>query len=192
VTERTLLLPALLAVLLFGGETAFAKDSSAQLLLDFGGARGEPEWVAVNDGVMGGLSEGGVKFVDGQLHFSGLLSLENDGGFASVRSRGRSYDLSGKQGVLLRVKGDGRTYRFRISTDARFRGGRIAYGADFGTKAGEWIEVRIPFRNLTPTHHGEALDGPPLNLTRVEEIGFQIGDNRSGPFAMTIDWMKVE
>jgi monofunctional biosynthetic peptidoglycan transglycosylase len=109
-----------------------------------------------------------------------------------MRSRGRNYDFGGRQCVILRVKGDGRTYRFRISTDARHRGGRIAYGADFRTKAGEWIEVKIPFKDLTPTHHGDALDGPPLNLSNVEEIGFQIGDKRPGPFAITIDWMKVE
>lgn len=189
---QKILIPALLFVILFFLPNLFAKEVSPLMVLDFAGADGEPEWAAVNDGVMGGLSEGRAKFANGQLYFSGVLSLENDGGFASVRSRGRVHDWTGRRGVILRVKGDGRTYRFRISTDARHMGGRIAYGGDFQTKAGEWIEVKIPFNSLTPTHHGDALNGPPLDLSQVEEVGFQIGDKRPGPFALTIDWMKVE
>jgi NADH dehydrogenase [ubiquinone] 1 alpha subcomplex assembly factor 1 len=167
-------------------------SSAAGLVLEFAGAADEPEWTAVNDGVMGGLSQGGPRLHEGALHFSGTLSLENNGGFSSVRTRPGNYDLSAAKAMVLRVKGDGRTYQLRISTDARHRGSRISYAAEFPTKAGEWIEVKVPFDQLAPSHHGNKLAGPPLDLAKVEEIGLLIGDGKAGEFALAVEWMKSE
>lgn len=169
-----------------------AASSASALVLEFAGAASEPEWTAVNDGVMGGLSQGGPRMDEGVLHFTGTLSLENNGGFSSVRTKPGNYDLSASKAMVLRVKGDGRAYQLRISTDARHRGSRISYGAEFPTKAGEWIEVKVPFDKLVPSHHGNQLAGPPLDLAKVEEIGLLIGDGKAGEFALAVEWMKAE
>lgn len=166
--------------------------TAAEFIVNFTGEAAEPEWSAVNDGVMGGLSQGGPRIREGVLHFTGTLSLENNGGFSSVRTKPGNYDLSGTKAMVLRVKGDGRTYQLRISTDARHRGSRISYGAEFPTKAGEWIEVKVPFDKLVPSHHGNELAGPPLDLTKVEEMGLLIGDGKAGEFALAVDWMKAD
>jgi monofunctional biosynthetic peptidoglycan transglycosylase len=173
-------------------DTQPRQDPRPALVLEFAGAADEPEWAAVNDGVMGGLSQGGPRIHDGHLHFSGTLSLENNGGFSSARTRPGNHDLSAAKAMVLRLKGDGRTYQLRLSTDARHRGSRISYGAEFPTKAGEWIEVTVPFATLVPSHHGRRLEGPALDLSKVEEIGLLIGDGRAGAFALTVDWMKAE
>ena len=159
--------------------------------MDFNESKTESPWIAVNDGVMGGLSQGSAKIKDGLLHFSGSLSLENNGGFSSIRTPGTSHDLTTAKSMILRVKGDGRTYQLRISTDARFRGSRISYSAEFATKTDEWIEVTVPFATLKPTYRGNALDGPPLDLSKVEEIGLLIGDKRTGSFSLKVDWIKA-
>lgn len=164
---------------------------TSRTLMTFSGAADEPAWVGVNDGVMGGVSQGGAKIAGGQLHFSGTLSLENNGGFSSVRTTGRVYDLSGAKALLLRVRGDGRTYQLRLATDARVRRSAVSYRADFPTTAGTWTEVRIPFDTLVPTYRGDRLDGPPLDRSRVEEVGLLIGDGREGAFALTVDWINV-
>jgi len=169
----------------------FAAGAEMKTLTDFDQPADEAAWFAVNDGVMGGVSEGGATIEDGVLHFSGELSLENNGGFSSVRIE-KDRDLSDARQVVLRVKGDGRTYRLRLSTDARHRGSRIAYQADFETTAGEWIEVRVPFDRLRPSHHGNALDGPPLDRSEIRETGFLIADGKAGPFSLKVDWIKVE
>lgn len=161
-------------------------------LMTFSGAADEPAWVAVNDGVMGGLSEGQPAIVDGQLRFSGTLSLENNGGFASVRTSGRVYDLRGATALVLRVKGDGRTYQLRLATGARIRRSAIAYGGEFQTTAGQWMDVRVPLASLAPTFRGRTLAGPPLDQSRIEEFRLLIGDDRAGPFALAVDWIKVE
>lgn len=167
-------------------------DSQKTTLFDFTASADEPRWVAVNDDVMGGISRGGPRIDRGVLTFTGTLSLENNGGFSSVRTINWNRDLSGKQAMVLRIKGDGRTYQLRLATDARYRGSEVSYGAEFPTRAGEWTEVTVPFEDLTPSWRGRQLDGPPLDLSKVEEVGLLIGDNREGEFSLEVDWMKVE
>lgn len=161
-----------------------------KLLMEFGNETSGPEWFAVNDGVMGGLSKGGAKIKDGSMVFSGELSLENNGGFSSIRSGGR-YNFEGKDFMLIRVKGDGRKYQLRLATDARYRGSAISYAADFETTAGQWTEVKIPFKSFSPGWRGRKLDGPPLKLSEVEEIAILIGDKKAGPFSLVVEWIKV-
>lgn len=163
-----------------------------ELHLKFDGDVTEPKWTAQNDDVMGGVSKGGAAVTDGLLVFSGSLSLENNGGFAQVRILNLGRDLTGKTGVKLRLMGDGRTYQLRLATDARHRGSRIAYSVNFPTTADTWTEVEVKFADLKPSHHGDALDGPPANLSQVEEMSFLIADKREGAFLLKIDWMKVE
>ena len=163
-----------------------------KLDLKFDGDAGEPIWSPQNDDVMGGVSKGDAVIRDGVLRFSGSLSFENNGGFAQVRIRDIAYDLSGKKGVRMKIMGDGRTYQFRIATDARHRGSRIAYSAEFPTKAGEWAEVVVAFADLKPSHRGKKLDDPPADLSQVEELSLFIGDKREGPFALVVDWIRTE
>lgn len=161
-------------------------------LFDFSGAANEPGWTAVNDGVMGGVSRGGAKLVDGSLHFRGILSLENNGGFSSIRSGGATRDLSAATAIVLRVKGDGRTYRLQLATNAQYRRSRISYQAEFPTRRAEWTEARVPLAALVPMFRGQTLSGPPLDLSRIEEIGLSLADGNPGAFALEIDWIRAE
>ncbi len=160
--------------------------------LKFDGDKDEPVWTAENDNVMGGNSKGGAVIRDGLLYFTGSLSLENNGGFAQVRIRDLGYDLRGKKGIEMKVMGDGRSYQLRLATNARHRGSRIAYSVEFTTKAGEWTEVDVSFADLKPSHHGNELEGPPADLSKIQEMSLFIGDKREGPFSLKVDWMKTE
>jgi monofunctional biosynthetic peptidoglycan transglycosylase len=172
--------------------TLAAPEPPMKTLMRFDGAPEEPRWVAVNDGVMGGRSSGGPAVAAGQLRFTGVLSLENNGGFSSVRTVGRDFDLTGAKNVVLRVRGDGRRYQLRLATDARFRGITVSYGGEFATQAGRWTEVRVPLSGLRASAHGFALLGPPFEPSQVREIGLLLGDKREGPFALTVDWIALE
>ena len=161
-------------------------------LIEFEDQATEPKWIAINDGVMGGLSKGGPEVKGGSLHFTGNLSLENNGGFSSIRTLGQKYDFSGKTAVVIRLKGDGRKYQLRLATDARFRGSAISYGAEFATEKEKWIEVKVPFDSLSPSWRGMKLKGPEFDSSKVEELGFLIGDKKSGEFEIEVDWIAVE
>src|SRR5690606_39501342 len=62
---------------------------------------------------------------EGIAVFQGTLSLENNGGFASVRSGAIEQDLGKTHGVVVRVRGDGKTYQFRIWTTGRSEERRV-------------------------------------------------------------------
>jgi monofunctional biosynthetic peptidoglycan transglycosylase len=166
-----------------------AKD--ALLVSDFKGEKEPERWAIVNDGVMGGLSDSRISFTkEGTAVFEGTLSLENSGGFASVRSRPADFKLRGHHGLLLRVKGDGRSYQARVRTDDRFDG--VGYKVDFTTKKGVWTTVRLPFKEFVATYRGRVLpDVEPLDPDKVRQIGFLLADKQAGPFRLEIDWVKA-
>jgi monofunctional biosynthetic peptidoglycan transglycosylase len=140
-------------------------------------------WQAINDGVMGGVSSGRMVAADQGLRFEGELSLENNGGFASVR-RPVDADLSASTGVRLRLRGDGRTYQFRLRLDGRWDG--IAWRAEFPT-TGEWQTVELSFDRFTPVFRGRRVpDAGPVVPADIRQVGFMLADKTPGPFALEI------
>ena len=172
--------------------SASQPEAFMRTLMNFNNTAGEPRWIAVNDGVMGGHSQGSPVLSDGTLTFSGELSLANNGGFSSVRSVGRDFDLSEVSSLVLRVRGDGRRYQLRLATDARHRGMPVSFGASFETTADKWVEVRVPLASLKPTVRGTPLQDIALDSSRVREIGLLIADQREGAFSLTVDWVAAE
>jgi monofunctional biosynthetic peptidoglycan transglycosylase len=159
-------------------------------LIDFSDAD-SAKWYAVNDGVMGGVSRSDIqRTAHGTGVFAGKLSLENNGGFASVRVALDRHDLSNYAGLEIRVRGDGRTYQLRLRTNDDFDG--IAYRAEFETLDGEWNATRIPFNQFLPTFRGRTLkDVPPLDTSQIHWLAFMLADKKSGPFLLEIDFVKT-
>jgi len=180
-------------MLLFAGlfsNQVSAQETRMKTVVDFA----EPEtarWTIVNDGVMGGRSGSDVELTEvNTALFSGFLSLENNGGFASLRGRFPTLDLSAYEGVTLRVRGDGRTYQIRFRMNGSLNG--VAHGTEFETKAGEWTEIMIPFTRFQPTLRGYRPPGAgPLDPSRIQQITFLIGDKIEAPFQLEIAWVKA-
>ena len=164
--------------------TPASAQPDSLVLVDFSRSAADA-WFVVNDGVMGGLSSSEmVVTADGTGLFAGRLSLENNGGFASVRTAVRS-DLTAFRGLVLRVRGDGRTYEVRLRTDDRFDG--IAYRAEFDTEPGEWMTVVLPFDRFVPTFRGYVpRDAPPLDPSAIGQLGLLLGDKREGAFRLEV------
>jgi len=168
-----------------------AMKDTEKVLVDLAAVGEQDLWFVVNDGVMGGLSRGRFDIgADGSALFQGRLSLENNGGFSSVRRAPREYALAGYAGVIFRVRGDGRTYQFRLRMSDRFDA--IAYRAEFETQADTWTTVSIPFAAFEPTFRGRRVPGAPeLRPDRIVQIGFLIADQQAGPFRLSIDWVRA-
>jgi hypothetical protein len=169
-----------------GQEAPESARYSMQTLVDFGPSD-TTQWYIVNDGVMGGISSSAMQGTDrGTGLFSGDLSLENNGGFASVRAMVGPVDLSASQGLELRVKGDGRTYQLRLRTSERFDG--VAYRSFFETTAGQWTSVVLPFAGFEPTFRGRVLaDQPQLDTSNIVQLAFMLADKQAGPFQLEVD-----
>lgn len=176
----------LLSILLAVGVVQHAPQSDSLVLVDFTRSP-VSQWFVVNDGVMGGMSSGRIRATpSGTGVFEGELSLENNGGFASVRTNLSTFDLSAFEALVLRIRGDGRTYQVRLRTDDRFDG--IAYRAAFETEADTWTTVVVPFDVFVPTFRGYTpRDAPPLDRRAVRQLGLLLGDGREGAFRLEIE-----
>lgn len=148
-------------------------------------------WLTLHDGVMGGHSRGTATVHAGVLRFSGTTSLDDKGGFASIRARG-AFDLRHATGVRLRVRGDGRDYQLRIATDARHRGSNVSWRGDFSTRDGAWQDVVVAFVDMQPTYRGTVLDGPALDVAKIEEVGLLIGDGQAGDFVLDVASIETD
>ncbi len=143
-------------------------------------------WRPINDGVMGGLSESRITATgSGTALFTGTVSLERNGGFASIRTDLPCLDLSGHSGLYLRVRGDGHRYRLRLRCDHGFDG--VAYQAGFATQAMQWQTLQLPFDNFQPSFRGRPVpNAPPLDVARICQIGLLIADRQAGTFSLEL------
>lgn len=161
------------------------------VLVDFDSGKAANDWRPVHDTVMGGRSSGSIEMTANTMVFSGNLSLENNGGFASARSA-IALDLGDYDGIRLRVKGDGRKYSLRLQTDARLREQwAVSYGAEFETQKDEWIVAKVPFANLQQQFRGMRLTDYPFDASKIELIGILLGDKKPGEFEIEIDWIAA-
>lgn len=152
----------------------------------------DPGWYTVNDDVMGGVSTSTVS-IDPEaqrLTFSGNLSLENNGGFASIRSQWTAYDLGLYDGIAMRILGDGNIYRFRIRTEDS--GPEISYTALFETEVNAWQVIYIPFSEMTPLYRGRVVNGVgPLDPTSIRSFGLMLANGHQGEFLLEVDWIRA-
>ena len=95
-------------------------EDKDKLIFNFNTPESSKNWVSVNDNVMGGISEGKFKITqDKTLFFYGSLSLENNGGFASIRCLPTQLGLKKNDSIYFQVKGDGREYTMNLYTNKR-------------------------------------------------------------------------
>jgi monofunctional biosynthetic peptidoglycan transglycosylase len=160
-------------------------------LFDFTGTEAAQQWQAVNDGVMGGVSDGRFRITHkNTLEFYGTLSLENNGGFTSVRTKPADLDIKAGDELVIRVKGDGREYVLNLYTKSRRMA--FSYRATLPTVKNEWTEVAVPLEEFIPTSFGRRVQGMgPVEPSEITSIGFMLSDKKAGPFEMQIEWVKV-
>ena len=162
--------------------TANASDTIP--LLDSNGKTSKIKWNIVNDTVMGGRSSSRWSDKSSALSFEGFLSLENNGGFASVRHDLKNINLSSTDGIFIKVKGDGRKYQFRIRSQAS----RWAnYSQEFKTKKDTVQTFYLPYKDFKPSWRGRSVRNvPTLSGKDVRGIGFLLGDKIQGKFKLEV------
>jgi len=168
-----------------------AMDQQELLIFDFKNKDEIEYWRIVNDGVMGGLSKSEIVISKSNTAiFKGIVSLENNGGFASIRTKPRSYELDSYDGILLRVKGDGKKYQFRLRTNDRFDG--VSFRYLFQTDSNTWMIIEIPFNECVPVFRGRIIkDVKPILPEEIKQIGFLISNKQPEEFQLEIDWIKA-
>ena len=163
-----------------------SKEKTTNMLIDFTDKKAGHQMNVVNDGVMGGLSQGIIEMKQNDsLLFKGNISLQNNGGFSSFRIAGKLWDLSAWKGVEILVKGDGRTYGLRATTDETFLRSSVSFTADFKTVKDEWVKLQIPFSKMKASWRGRKLDRN-FDPAQIKGLGIILADKQAGKFALEI------
>ena len=146
------------------------------------------DWQIVNDGVMGGMSQGQFTIdQDGHGKFFGSVSTENNGGFSSLKHAFSAIKIEEKSSIRLRVKGDGKNYQFRIKDKLSTS---HSYISSFSTN-GEWQEIEISLKDFYPSYRGTRLTIPNFDKTSFEEVRFLIGNKANENFSLLLDKIEV-
>lgn len=97
-------------------------------------------------------------------------------------------DISGYEKAIIRLKGDGKEYQFRIKANLNERASFIN---TFKT-SGEWQVIEIPLNKMEPTYRGNKLNQPNFSANQIQEIRFMIGNGKAESFKLEIDKIELQ
>ncbi len=155
-------------------------------LFDFTDPSAANAWQAIDDRVMGGMSRSTMRHDPaGHAVFEGTVSLERNGGFASVRSSPGERGLAGAKACLIELRGDTQQFKLSLLTDDGFDS--LNYQASFTPQGTDWQTLRLPLVAFRASFRGrEVIGAPPLDPARIRQVGLLFAARRAGPFQLHI------
>ena len=164
-------------------------SDSSTTIFDFNSDADIAQWRVVDDVVMGGRSQGNLKInEEGNGEFYGAVSIENNGGFSSLRYRFSAIKVSNFQHVVIRIKGDGNPYQFRLKDELYAPHSFISI---FETN-GAWQTIRIKLSDMYPAFRGRKLQMNNFSSESIQELAFLIGNKKAQNFKLEIDKIYLE
>jgi hypothetical protein len=161
----------------------------SNIIFEFSKKSDLKSWVLIDDVVMGGESSGSFGLSpQGHGSFKGSISLDNNGGFSSVRHKFERKLIKDFTKIVLKIKGDGKKYQFRIKSNSS---DYYSYISTFSTN-GDWQEIEISLKNMYPAFRGRTLNEPNFSEDYIEEIAFLIGNKKEENFQLLIDRIEVK
>lgn len=155
-------------------------------LFDFTDPGAASAWHAIDDRVMGGISRSTLRHDPaGHSVFEGNVSLEQNGGFASVRSNAGDRGLPGAKACLIELRGDNKQFKLSLLTDDGFDS--LNYQASFTPRDANWQTLHLPLADFRASFRGREVTGaPPLAPARIRQVGLMIAARQAGPFRLHI------
>ena len=161
------------------------------LIFDFGNTSGKcQEWILLSDNIMGGLTKSKIDYTPNSLVLSGDISLRNYGGFAAIRTKFNTVDLSNYQGVKIRFKSNNQKFAFTIENSRNWT--QPNYKGKFSSKKeGEWEVAQLYFKDFYEYQIGEPTGAKMASniLTNVVRLGIMTIDKKEGPFSIEVDYV---
>ncbi|PTT79980.1 CIA30 family protein [Pelomonas sp. HMWF004] len=166
--------------------------AGSTLLFDFSQPEAVQAWAAIDDRVMGGISRSQLHHdASGHAVFEGVVSLANNGGFASVRCSPGNRGRAGATCCLLEVRGEPQPFKLSLLTDDGFDS--VNYQAGFTPAAGGgWHTLSLPLSGFRARLRGREVPGaPPLDPARIRQVGLMRSGGPAGEFALGIRWLAL-
>lgn len=161
-----------------------------EMNIDFGDGKASSQWYVINDGVMGGVSSGKMIENDSSVVFSGEISFDNNGGFASLRNGFARYDLSAYDTVEIRYRQTGQNFAFRLEFDRRFW--MPTYKVILEDLSGNWQIHKASLSSFQKSRMGDITGGTLSEelSSKVRRMGFINEGKKEGPFTLEIDYIR--
>lgn len=175
------------ALAIFSSLTLMPFAHAGPLMLDFSRSEVVQTFRVINDDVMGGVSTSRTHETSDALVFEGVVSLEKNGGFASLRGPIRFPAESAA--LLLKVRGDGQRYKVTLKLDDSPGTGQ--YQADFVAPR-EWQTLRFIPADFTFSFRGRATAAPIVRFIDVRHFGLLIADRQPGAFKVEVNSVMAE
>ena len=160
-----------------------ARDSTG--IMDFRNPDFSRAMRIVNDDVMGGRSDSRfISDAEGVI-FEGMVSLENNGGFASMRCPA---DVPrGVSSLRLTSRGDGKRYQLILRTDASTTAPLYKCPFDSST---EWSTHQFHPGDFEAVFRGRPISAKPLVFSEAKEFGILIADKQAGAFRIQLGLLE--
>ncbi len=162
-----------------------------KILLDASLMKTEKRWKVVNDGVMGGLSSSEVFVNENEkIVFKGDISLENNGGFASLRSPIKNYNFENFSGLEISINGYGKQFNISMKETVNFTG--YFYRINFATEENGFTTLKFLFNQFKLFYFGkEVVSNTSIPLDKIKQISILVSDEQEGKFSAEIDYIKL-
>lgn len=145
------------------------------------------DWDAIDDRVMGGVWSSRLRYDPaGHAVFEGIVSLERNGGFASIRSRSTPADRGkpGAQTCFIEARTTGKRFRLNLLTDDAFDS--INYQVSLAPSA-TWQTLHIPLSTFRAAFRcREIPSASALDPARIRQVGLMIAERQAGAFAIEV------
>jgi len=169
--------------------TIFCSSQAPIVIFEFNKSCPIELWQVVDDVVMGGKSNGSLSLSEsGNGLFKGNLSIENNGGFSSIRLNTKKLKVKGGRNIIFNVKGDGDEYQLRIK---RSKFDRHSFIFNFKT-SGEWETISVPLNKMTASFRGYSVGLPNFNENQIEQLGFLKSSKKNTSFKLEIKRISIE
>jgi len=155
-------------------------------LFDFADSLAANAWQAIEDRVMGGVARSRLRHDQrGRAVFEGEVSLDRNGGFASVRSSPGQRGLRDAEACSIELRCDSRHYKLSLLTDEDFDS--LNYQASLAPEGTDWQTLRLPLAAFRASFRGRGVPGAPsLDPERIRQVELMMAARQAGPFALEI------
>ena len=171
------------------------------VIISFPDASSVAAWRNVDDSVMGGVSASTSSWVSsggrGAMEFTGELSTDNNGGFASTLSRvdtGLGMRASGSRALGLRAFGDGRTYLLQLRAGPSGADRWISrFTPPAEDSSGTAANIELPLASFEPVNQFLRPVDPmaALDPATISQIGIYVLDGQVGSFRLVLEGISA-
>ncbi len=162
--------------------------NSEILVFNFKSENNTSSWYQTNDDVMGGISRSSMSVnKNGYGVFSGNVSTKYNGGFAMTRLPVSIKLDENHSNVVIRLRGDGKKYQFRIKAN---RNQRFWYVQDFQTSK-SLEDIKLPLKDFYATFRGYKLDVDNFSENSIQEVAILIANKKNENFKIEIETIKI-